>query len=438
MTKRTAALAKLTRPRLYEAVHRERLFKRLDEQRQQMPVTLVAAPPGAGKTTLVASYLEARKLTGIWYQVDPGDSDPATFFYFLGLAERGLSSKQKKGSALPLLTPEYLPDLVGFARRFFRELFSRVEIPSTVVFDNFQEAGEESNFHTALVAALDEVPEGVHVFLVSRHPPPDRYARLAANRAMGLLDWETIKLSWAEASDILNVAGLPIDPLIAKSLHERSGGWAAGLVLLTEQFRRQLNFEIASHTDSMQQVFAYFAGQLFDQMAPAEQSMLLQFSFLPSISESHARELAASKGAHELLESLFRRHLFTDRRRGAEWVYTFHALFRAFLQHRVQEVLSVEDRTNAARQAAQLLESGGQPDTAMPLYLSVGDFKAAETLVQKHSAALIGQGRWKVVVDWIDVMPSERVDTNPWLLHWLGTAQIGIDPGRARSIIERA
>jgi ATP/maltotriose-dependent transcriptional regulator MalT len=75
MARQPAPLAKLSRPRLFEALPRERLFVLLDAQ-QQRPVTLVAALPGAGKTTLVASYLESRKLAGIWYQVDAGDSDP--------------------------------------------------------------------------------------------------------------------------------------------------------------------------------------------------------------------------------------------------------------------------------------------------------------------------------------------------------------------------
>jgi ATP/maltotriose-dependent transcriptional regulator MalT len=199
MPRRAAPLAKLSRPRLYEAMPRERLFAALDAHRM-LPVTLVAAPPGAGKTTLVASYLESRKLGGIWYQVDSGDSEPSTFFYFLGLAERSLAGKRGALPPLPLLTPEYLPDLPAFSRRFFRELFARLEAPSVVVFDNFQDAGDDGALHTALVAALDEVPQGVHVFLVSRHPPLDRYARLAANRAMALLDWEALKLTPEETS----------------------------------------------------------------------------------------------------------------------------------------------------------------------------------------------------------------------------------------------
>jgi DNA-binding SARP family transcriptional activator len=435
--KRTAGLAKLSRPRLYDAVPRERLFALLDAQVGQT-VVLVAAPPGAGKTTLVASYLESRNLGGIWYQADAGDADPSTFFYFLGVAERALPYRGRKPPPLPLLTPEYLADLDSFSRRFFRELFARLPVGSTLVFDNFQEAGDDSPLHAALVAGLEEVPHGIRVFLISRFPPPDRYARLAANRAMGLVDWEQIKLTADEAREVLQAARLTVDAHTAETLHARSGGWTAGLVLLAEHLRRGRMVAAHNDPDSLTQVFAYFAGQLFDQASVEERQMLMALSFLPSVSEQHAVALTHRPEATALLERLYRRHLFTDRRRGEQSIYTFHALFRAFLQHRAQTDLGVDDHRGVAARAARLLADEGQPDVAMPLFVLAGDFDAAEALMCAAAPALIAQGRWKVVVEWAGTLPKERVAASAWLLHWLGTAQIGVNPEHARSVLEQA
>ena len=72
---------------------------------------VLVAPPGAGKTTLVAGWLESRDVSGIWYQIDAGDADPASVFYHLGLAERALPHKDRKSRPLPLLTPELLYQL---------------------------------------------------------------------------------------------------------------------------------------------------------------------------------------------------------------------------------------------------------------------------------------------------------------------------------------
>ncbi|MBA2492373.1 MAG: hypothetical protein H0V34_11955 [Gammaproteobacteria bacterium] len=129
------ALAKFTTPWLADAYPRQRLFEWLD-QRRESRVIWVCAPPGAGKTTLISSYVSARGLQRIWYQIDAGDEDPATFFHYL----REAAPRRK--TPLPLLTPEYLPDLSGFTKRFFRQLFRRLPRPAALVLDNFQDVQE--------------------------------------------------------------------------------------------------------------------------------------------------------------------------------------------------------------------------------------------------------------------------------------------------------
>src|SRR5512142_1700488 len=116
---RSHALAKLTAPKLYEALARPRLFALLDEALRR-PIVWLCAPPGSGKSTLVASYLQARKLRHLWYQVDPGDADSATFFHYMRMAAIELAGDV--AAQLPLFTPELHGSLSRFARIFFRDL----------------------------------------------------------------------------------------------------------------------------------------------------------------------------------------------------------------------------------------------------------------------------------------------------------------------------
>jgi ATP/maltotriose-dependent transcriptional regulator MalT len=153
----TPSIAKITRPISAGSLPRKRLFDYMD-QCMHRPVVWVSGPAGCGKTTLISSYLEARALPCLWYQVDQGDTDLSTFFYYMGLAVKKAAPRRKP---LPLLTPEYLQGLPTFTLRYFEKLCTYLKPPCAIVLDNYERVPDDSSFHEMVRWGLDAIPEGI-------------------------------------------------------------------------------------------------------------------------------------------------------------------------------------------------------------------------------------------------------------------------------------
>jgi hypothetical protein len=139
-------------------------------------VIWLVGPPGAGKTTLVASWLKAQRVKNLWIQLDQGDGDVASFFHYLAMAASTLKGKP----TLPPLSSESLSSMATFSRRFFRALFSMRHPPEVLVLDDYQEVPAAAPLHGALRDGLGELPEEATVVVLSHAEPPQEMARWLA------------------------------------------------------------------------------------------------------------------------------------------------------------------------------------------------------------------------------------------------------------------
>ncbi len=429
-----ASISKLSRPDAGNIFPRERLFRLLD-QGTCKPACWISAPAGSGKSSLVASWLNWRSHPCIWYQLDGSDQDPASFFYYLRQAEARLNRRKRK--LLPLFSSDYLQDVAAFARRYFEELFGRMsrQLPadsgperSVLVLDDYQELPAHSVLHDILRQAIEAVPERVAVVIVSRGGAPSQLARLRANNRMALMGWSDLRLSPEESLEILRLNGLEAErPAIARQLHDKADGWAAGLILMMGMARVEGPDAQLSLEQSREDVFDYFAHEIFKNSTPEIRDFLLKTAFAPFMTTGMAQRLAGVGQAGRFLAELSRDNYFTDWRAGATPVYQYHPLFRDFLRERARASLPPEALTATLRHTAAVLQEAGYLNDAVELFAGAGDFAGLSGLIATHAQALVEQGRSKTVEQWLSHLPAAAFAADPWLSYWRGACLHPLD-----------
>jgi ATP/maltotriose-dependent transcriptional regulator MalT/DNA-binding SARP family transcriptional activator len=474
-----ASLAKLTQPSSAGTFPRRRLFHLIDKKLSH-PVLWITGPPGSGKTTLISSYLAAHGLSCLWYQVDGSDGDIASFFYYMGLAAKKASPHKRQ--SLPLLTPEYLKDVPTFTRRYFETLYGRLldeslkqrrgeteqrrktafapppRVPGSpvrfsssaprasdsptqfvIVLDNYQEAPEGSSFHEIIRQGLSEVPAGINVILISRRDPPGLFARMRANRHLGMIDWDELRFNFDESKRMIHHRGYKrLSNELLRRLHERTEGWAAGLVLLTEGMKSSGAEPLLSKADVPDEIFHYFAGEIFNKTNRETQDFLLKTAVLLRMTPQMAEALTGHSQAKRILSDLSQKNYFTQKHESHAVFYQYHPLFREFLQAQAKENFGSVELSEIEHRASAILAENGQIEDAADLMVKTGNWSALVPLILESAPALISQGRNQTLDAWIGNLPQPLAEENPWLLYWEGVCRLPFSPTESGDIFKRA
>jgi len=435
MRQKASSLAKVTQPLLARYHPRKRVFDLLDNC-FEFPVIWINGPAGCGKTTLVGSYLKEHKIRCLWYQADEGDGDPASFFYYMRQAVKVFSPRKRK--SLPLFTPEYQTGLIHFTMRYFEYLYERMPPHSVIVIDNYHEVPASSVFHAVMRQGLSEIPTGIHVILISRTGPAPALARLAANRQMTIIGWNELRLTPEETAGL---AELLAPGFISKEkvryFHDLSDGWAAGVVLMSLRAYEDMEpGELVSRAPGV--VFDYFASEVFEGMDASTQQFLLKTSFLPSMTINIAEKLTGCPDSGRILSDLARHNYFVERRFHVNAVYSYHPLFRAFLMERAKTLLSQETIIHVITEAASLLNDNGHVDDALDLITKAGGWKTMTRFLMDCAPSLLLQGRHRLVERLLSTIPSDTLNSSPWLLFWLGSSRLPFDTVQSMGILYEA
>ncbi|MBS3755836.1 MAG: hypothetical protein KGY56_09085, partial [Desulfobacterales bacterium] len=430
--------AKITRPEFAAITFRTRLFEKLDKCLEK-PVTWVCGPPGAGKTALLSSYLDARGMPYTWYQIDPGEEDPASLFHYLARAAR-FDLRKFGGPDLPDFTEDGSPDLTAFAGRFFETFFRRLPAKSIVIFDDYQEVPEKCAFHEIIRTGLRRIPSNTRVLLASRSQPPQALMRMRANGWMSFLGWADLRLTLEETREMIRQkSGNQLPDATVRALHQFTDGWAAGLILLTEENARE--FQAHRHLQANlphEHIFDYFAGEILDRTDAATHSFLCKTALLPWMTGPTAARLSENPRAENILWRLCKANAFIEQRRADIVYYQYHPLFRRFLLNRLLQETPEQELKDLRQKAARILEDQGAIVEAMRLFLDAGDWEETTRILMQNAALLISRGGLQIMEYRLTRLPEEEMGKNPWLVFWLGMCRISHRPEEARKLLEEA
>ena len=429
-------IAKISSPRTYNVYPRSRLFEHIDKARE-CPLVWISAPPGAGKTTLVASYLSQFKHPFLWLQIDDCDNDVANLFHYMKLAIKKIAPRSYK--SLPELTPEYTQGMSTFSRNYFRQLFSMINEPCVLVLDNYQDVVDNADLHTMLTIGFEEIPEHVNVIIMSRTNPPPVYSKFVVNRLLCQINETALQLNTDEAKGLVATLNINIKHEQINCYCEKVNGWVAGFILFLEHKDTDPKIEGLSETGNHTALFDYFMTEVFEHTDSVTQEFLIKTSLLPSsIPVVVAEKFTGIAKSKQILVELERKHYFTQRLDQKTLTFRYHPLFKEFLQSHCRDVYADGILQKFHTQAAKLMQDEYLDVDALVLYLRAKDWQAAINILLKQAPVLMRQGRFHTLLRLLPQFPDYISCNMPWLQYWHGQAYLNVNPASAKQKFESA
>ncbi|NOZ27804.1 MAG: AAA family ATPase [Chloroflexi bacterium] len=401
-------------------VSRPRLFQRLDEGLHTgRRLTLVSAPAGSGKTTLVSEWISRVSLPVAWLSLDEGDNDPARFLAYCIAAlrtieaEAGIKGSSVGATARAMLQPPQLPPLESLLTALINDI-ADLPVSLMLVLDDYHVITAQP-IHQAIAFLLDHLPQNMHLVIITRTFPPLSLSRLRGRGQMSEIRADDLRFTLDEVNEFLNRVmrlGLPSEDVVA--LQTRTEGWITGLQLAAlalqeDQDPTRARAFIAAFTGDDRFVSDYLVAEVLQRQPEVIHHFLRQTAILDRLTASLCDAVLGSENSQAMLERLEEGNVFLiplDRRR--QW-YRYHRLFAEALR----STLTRDEQMRLHQRAARWFEAHGFTGQAIRHALAYastsGDWDDAERLIRLAAEETIFEGGVSTARGWLDTLPEKRV-----------------------------
>jgi LuxR family maltose regulon positive regulatory protein len=402
-------------------VPRPRLTARL-EAGTAGPLTLLSAPAGFGKSTLLSEWIHHSGRPVAWVSLDEGDGDPVRFLGYAVAALRKLHPGLGE-DALTRLRHAQSPtaaELEPILTALLNEIDAAAE-DLVLVFDDYH-AVESAAVQGAVQFLLDRLPPRLHLVLATRVDPPLHLSRLRARGQLAELRARDLRFTAQEAADFLNQAmGLALSTADVEALEERTEGWAVGLQMaaLSLTGRRDVRGFIEQFTGSHRFVLDYLTDEVLCRQPEPVRDFLLRTSILTRLSAPLCDALpepgGVAAGSQAILDTLDAANLFLIPLDDTRTWYRYHHLFGTLLRHQLERQRGKEGVAALHERAGDWYAANGYPEDALEHALAAGALDRATELIAQHALPRLMRADAGTVIRWLRSLPAAWLDRRPAL-----------------------
>jgi LuxR family transcriptional regulator, maltose regulon positive regulatory protein len=417
------------------AVDRPRLSERLDEGLHRR-LTLISAPAGFGKTTLLSGWVASRNRPTAWLSLDDGDSDPARFLAYVIAAVQRVAPEVGAGLHAALISPQP-PSPESILTVLINELAVRPE-ELLLVLDDYHLINAKP-IDDALTFLLEHLPPQVHVLMSTREDPPLPLAGLRARGHLNELRAADLRFTIAEAAAFLNqTIGLNLSADDVAALDSRTEGWIAGLQLAAISL--QGSDDPAGFITSFSGSHRFVLDYLLEEVLKRQPELVLDFLRRTSIldrmcgSLCDAVVLDSAMSGQEMLEYLEQANLFIGPLDNERRWYRYHHLFGELLRQRLYHSAGHSSAAASAEisglhlRASVWFEDHNLEIEAFHHAVAANDVERAVQLIRGKNIPLYVRGGLTPVLNWMESLPTAILDAQPRL--WVEFATVLAVAGR--------
>src|SRR5438105_10319173 len=412
-----------------QVVPRPRLIERLDDGLHRK-LTLISAPAGFGKTTLLSTWVAGCRRPVAWLSLDEGDNELTRFLIHLVASLRTIAAGIGETVLGPLQSPQP-PATESVLTALLNDL-TTTPGNLVLVLDDYHVI-DATPVDSALTFLLEHLPPNMRVVIATREDPQLPLARLRGGGQLSELRVADLRFTPSEAAGFLNQAmGLNLSAEEVATLETRTEGWIAGLQLaaLSLQGHPDPTSFIQSFTGSHHFVLDYLLEEVLQRQSESVQTFLLRTSILDQLCGPLCDVVLGNPaGSGQAgLEYLQRANLFLVPLDNERRWYRYHHLFADLLRQRLHQrntsslANEADDVTELHHRASQWLEDHGLEIEAFQHAAAANDVERAERLIEGQGVPLQFRGAGAPVLNWLDSLPTKVLDARPSLWVTYATA----------------